>query len=98
MTCASAEIMFLHMSGKKQLNELTMEQLQIFPLEYLVKFSDPIELLESWGNLPLSYRMNQDLQLQLPCFIHVNRPDQSIESVFSQKKCPYCNKNFSTYV
>lgn len=64
-----------HWQHIKRLNQFTEEELEKFPLDYLIEQAKPMELLYAWHKLPTDYRNNFYLQAQLPCFVHFNRPD-----------------------
>lgn len=46
-----------HLICKKQLNEFSKEELNFFPLEYLIEHAHPIELL-TWSKLISNYMQN----------------------------------------
>lgn len=88
-----------HANFEKQLREFTKEELEKFPLEYLIEKCYPLELLYAWHNLPFEYQHNPFLQVCLPCFIHYNSSyNGNIDHIDSpppsQKKCHSCKKAF----
>lgn len=82
-----------HKYDDKKLYMFTEEQLKQFPLKYLIEEVKPLELLYAWSKLPIDYRDEFELQIQLPCFIHYNRPDWLDHwdgPPTSQAKCHLC--------
>ncbi len=83
---------FDYLCGRKKLHELSTEELEEIPLEILIKFARPYDLLLVWPKLPLHYQSYYDLQICLPCFIHYNiGEEQGDGSAQSQATCYYCN-------
>lgn len=64
-----------HANQNKKLYMFTKEELKQFPLDYLIKRANPLELLYAWSKIPQDYRADFDLQVRLPCFVHYNRPE-----------------------
>lgn len=94
LTCARRELIRDHKNGDKNLFDFTEMELQNFPLYYLIDNVRPMELLADWQKLPLVHRENFDLQVQLPCFIHHNRPEWQTHvdcGPPSQATCHLCN-------
>lgn len=82
-----------HTYMDKKLYMFTDEELKLIPLEYLIERADPIELLYAWHKLPPKYRGDFTLQIQLPCFVHYNRPEWKTHAdgpPSSQAKCYLC--------
>lgn len=95
MTCPSTNVMLAHLNGEKDLSEFTREEIKMLPLEYLIKYAKPYDLLNIWTKLPLSYQGDFYLQISLPCFVHYNRPEWRTHfegSAPSQRNCILCNK------
>lgn len=89
--CLCIDTMLEHMYGNKKLCSFTVEQLSLFPLEYLLKNIGPLELLEAWPKLPPNYKSNHFLQCNLPCFIHLKTKNRNIDSTIpSQSSCITC--------
>ena len=91
--CPSVGVMLAHLSGEKSFMDFTSEELVLIPYDYLLKTVKPMELLNIWSKLPISYKSDFLLQIKLPCFIHYNRPDWSIQfdgPPTSQEKCRFC--------
>lgn len=90
--CLTNELIMEHMYGKN-LYDFTEEELQHFPLQYLIEKVGPLELLYAWIKLPSEYRGNFNLQIKLPCFVHYNRPEwrSHIDGPpDSQSRCHVC--------
>lgn len=78
----------------KPLYKFTQDEVERFPLQYLIDRVEPLELLYTWHMLPAEYRGNFRLQIQLPCFVHYNRPewmDHVDGPPSSQANCYMCN-------
>lgn len=102
MSCASADVMLSHLSGKKQLMDMTTEEIKTLPLEFIIRYVDSVQLLDAWGKLPISYKTNVTLQNRLPCLYHYNNPANN-KTEFdgppnAQELCFYCNKSILTQV
>lgn len=83
------------LSGEKSIKECNAEELKEIPIDFFVKYVDSFTLLHIWSRLPLEYRRDFELQINLPCFIHYNRPDWRTHvdgPPSSQKKCCFCIK------
>lgn len=72
--CLTMELITKHKNGKNLYN-FTEDELQNFPIQYLIEKVGPTELLYTWTKLPWEYTQNFNLQIQLPCFVHHNRPE-----------------------
>lgn len=95
MACASVNILMELINGKKQLIELSKEELKMVPMDYLIQYAGTMELLEIWSKLPIIYKTNFYLQVKLPCFGHYCRPEWRTEfdgPPSSQDACFLCNR------
>ena len=92
MACPSANVMLSHMKGEKLLCEFSKNEIATLPLEYLINYAPPLELLDVWGMLPTAYKSCFSLQVCLPCFRHYNiNPSVQFDGpAQSQKKCIFC--------
>lgn len=52
------ELLLLHSNFGRKLNEFSREDLDKFPLEYLIKPAHPVELLLLWSKLTSDYIEN----------------------------------------
>lgn len=96
MSCAAVSILMSHMNGEKELNEFSNIELGLLPLDYLIKYASPFELLLIFGKLPTIYQANFELRISLPCFFHYNRPESRTHfdgPPTSQRNCRICNKS-----
>uniref|UniRef100_A0A6P7HAV2 Uncharacterized protein LOC114348431 n=1 Tax=Diabrotica virgifera virgifera TaxID=50390 RepID=A0A6P7HAV2_DIAVI len=87
------ELLMDHMFHKKRFEEFSKEELQLIPLDYIIRTVEPIELLYIWHKLPGEYRGEWNLQILLPCFVHYNRPDWRTHwdgPANSQASCHLC--------
>lgn len=75
MACLSTNVLLLHLNGERRLIDFTSKELATLPLDYLIRYAEPYELLEVWGRLPAQYRTSYELQITLPCFFHYNNPN-----------------------
>ena|ERR1700712_2525952 len=83
---------FDYLCGRKKLHEFTSEEFEEIPLEFLIKYARPYELLLVWSKLPVQYQSYYDLQICLPCFMHYNMGEHQVDGpVPSQAGCYYCN-------
>lgn len=71
-----SKLIYLHSNLRQPLSGFSVEDLQYFPLQYLINCADRFDLLNVWMYLPNSYRMCEHLQLKLPCYKHHNLPTQ----------------------
>ena len=95
MVCASVNLLIELINSKKQLLELSKEDLKMIPVDYLIQHADTLELLEVWSKLPITYKTHFYLQVKLPCFGHYNRPEWTTEFdglPRSQNACFLCNR------
>ncbi|CAG9769720.1 unnamed protein product [Ceutorhynchus assimilis] len=93
--CFCVDVLLSHINGKKQFTDFTSEELNMIPLDYLIKNANTFELLEIWSKLPPDYKSDFSLQIRLPCFFHYNRADWRTHidgPVSSQQECYFCNK------
>jgi hypothetical protein len=93
--CPTIDVLLSHLNGEKEFTDLTINELQMIPLEYLIKYVKPLELLNIWYKLPISYKNNFLLQIKLPCFLHYNRPNLNCHfdgPPPSQEKCVLCSR------
>lgn len=91
--CMKMELVEEHRNGKSLYN-FTEEELEYFPLKYLLDKAKPLELLYAWHKLSREYTQDFNLQTRLPCFIHYNRPEwvSHIDGPpSSQNDCRSCN-------
>lgn len=91
MKCRTMDLINEHQSGKN-LYDFTKEELQNFPLQYLIEKVGPIELLRTWSLLG-KHTQHFELSIQLPCFVHYNRPEWRSHvdgPPSSQARCHVC--------
>lgn len=89
---SSTLIMFELLDGKKEVTDLSPDELKLIPIEYFIKYIQPFELEEIWYKLPTSYKSNHSLILNLPCAVHHNKGRTQVDGPPPpQRKCHQCN-------
>ncbi|KAH0998805.1 hypothetical protein HUJ04_005974 [Dendroctonus ponderosae] len=73
--CPSVALMLTHLNGEKSLRDFASGELNMLPLDYLIKNTNSFDLLDAWGKLPMNYKGCYELQIKLPCFVHYYRPN-----------------------
>lgn len=86
------EVILLHQMSRN-FNRIPRDDLKYFPINYLQRFASTIELSQIFPFLPLSYQMDNYLQMKLPCLEHSLSGDEWDGPPISRKNCIVCNPN-----
>ena len=87
----TVELVLSHYIDKKPLQTFTTEELAYFPINYLKKHANSVELLECWSMLSQNHK--EELETELPRLEHFNEGEDDFDGILlSRKNCDLCLK------
>lgn len=88
------EVIRLHQMSRN-LTRIPRDDLKYFPINYLQQFATSIELSQIFTHLPISYQMDRNLQMKLPCVEHCQDDgDQWDGPPLARKYCRICVEKY----